>query len=121
MIFLGQAGTSVQGAYDVMVSISIIGAFIPYLYLFESMFKVQNTRAPAEGFRVPGGRAVARLVAGVGFLTTLATIVFSVIPSSDEPNKLLAIVKIVGLTALLVGLGACSFISETAAGNVVPG
>jgi glutamate:GABA antiporter len=109
MIFLGQAGTSVKGAYDVMVSISIIGVFIPYLYVFASMFKVQNTPAPADGFRVPGGRKVARFVACVGFLTTLATIIFSVVPSPEEPNKLLAVVKIVGLTALLVGLGGVLF------------
>jgi len=122
MIFLGQAGTSVKGAYDVMVSISIIGAFIPYLYVFASMFKVQNTPAPADGFRVPGGRAVARFVASVGFLTTLATIVFSVIPSPDEPNKLLAIVKIVGLTALLVGLGGVLFyLGNRSRRKVVPG
>jgi amino acid transporter len=109
MIFLGQAGTSVKGAYDVMVSISIIGVFIPHLYVFASMFKVQNTPAPAAGFRVPGGRPVARFVASVGFLTTLATIAISVIPSPEEPNKLLAVVKIVGLTALLVGLGGVLF------------
>jgi len=105
VIFLGQAGTSVQGAYDVLVSISIIGVFIPYLFVFASMFKVQALPAPMEGFRVPGGRPVARFVASVGFLTTLSTIFFSVIPSPDEPNKLLAVVKIVGATVLMVGLG----------------
>jgi len=73
------------------------------------MFKVQNTPAPADGFRLPGGRTVARFIACVGFLTTLATIAFSVIPSPEEPNKLLAVVKIVGLTALLVGLGGVLF------------
>jgi amino acid transporter len=105
MIFLGQAGTSVKGAYDVLVSISIIGVFIPYLYVFASMFKIQDVPAPAGCFRVPGGPRVARLLAGVGFATTLLTIVFSVMPSPDEPNKGLAVVKIVGFTALLLGLG----------------
>jgi glutamate:GABA antiporter len=122
VIFLGQAGTSVKGAYDVMVSISIIGAFIPYLYVFASMFKVQNTPAPPGGFRAPGGRLVARFVACVGFLTTLATIVFSVIPSAEEPNKLLAVVKIVGMTALLVGLGGVLYyLGNRSRQKVVPG
>jgi amino acid transporter len=110
MIFLGQAGTSVEGAYEVMVSTSIIGAFIPYLYLFASMFKLQRVPAPAGGFTVPGGRRVAKFVAGVGFITTLLTIVFSVIPSPDEPNKILAVTKIVGLTTLLVGSGWLLFL-----------
>jgi glutamate:GABA antiporter len=109
MIFLGQAGTSVQGAYDVLVSISIIGVFIPYLYVFASMFKIQDVPAPAGSFRVPGGPAVARIVASVGFVTTLVTIFFSAIPSSDDPNKLLAVVKIVGLTALLLVCGGLLF------------
>jgi len=109
MIFLGQAGTSVKGAYDVLVSISIIGTFIPYLYVFGSMFKIQEVPAPAGSFRVPGGRAVARIVASVGFATTLVTIFFSAIPSPEEPNQLLAVVKIIGLTALLLGCGGLLF------------
>ena len=32
-IFLGQAGTSIKGAYDVLVSMGIITYFIPFLYL----------------------------------------------------------------------------------------
>ena len=33
-VFLGQAGTSVKGAYDVLVSMGIITYFLPYLFLF---------------------------------------------------------------------------------------
>ena len=46
-IFLGQAGTSVKGAYDVLVSMGVIVYFIPYLYLFAAMIKLQ--REPAGG------------------------------------------------------------------------
>jgi amino acid transporter len=105
VIFLGQAGTSVKGAYDVLVSISIISAFVPYLYVFASMFKIQGEEAPADGFRIPGGRLAGRFVASVGFATTLLTIVVSLIPSADEPNKLLAVGKIIGLTGFIVGGG----------------
>jgi amino acid transporter len=105
IIFLGQAGTSVQGAYDVLVSVSIIGAFLPYLYVFASMFKVQGEAGLDGGFRVPGGKWVARFVACVGFTTTLLTIGISVIPAPTETNKVLALGKILGLTGVLVGLG----------------
>jgi glutamate:GABA antiporter len=105
IIFLGQAGTSVQGAYDVLVSSSIIGAFLPYLYVFASMFKVQGEAGLDGGFRVPGGKWVARFVACVGFTTTLLTIGISVIPAPTETNKVLALGKILGLTGVLVGLG----------------
>jgi amino acid transporter len=110
-IFLGQAGTSIKGAYDVLVSMGVITYFIPYLYLFAAMFKLQNEPAGPEVIRVPGGKPVARLVAAVGFLTTTFTIVLSVIPQPDEPNKPLAVLKVVGLSALLVLIGAWIYVA----------
>ncbi len=53
--FLGQAGTSVKGAYDVLVSMGVITYFIPYLYLFAAMIKLQREPAGPEVIRVPGG------------------------------------------------------------------
>jgi len=108
-IFLGQAGTSVKGAYDVLVSMGVITYFIPYLYLFAAMFKLQSKPTGAEIIRVPGGKPVAKLVAVVGFLTTTATIAISLLPPPDEPNKLLAVVKIIGLSGLMVLIGVAIF------------
>jgi len=105
-IFLGQAGTSVKGAYDVLVSMGVITYFIPYLYLFAAMIKLQREPAGPEVIRVPGGTMVAKMVAAVGFLTTTLTIALSLIPQPDEPNKPLALFKIVGGTGALVLLGA---------------
>jgi glutamate:GABA antiporter len=103
--FLGQAGTSVRGAYDVLVSMSVISYFIPFLYLFASMFKLQREPAGPEVIRVPGGKRVAQIVAVVGFMTTTLTIVLSLIPSQDEPNKMLAVIKVVGLTGIMLAIG----------------
>ena len=58
-IFLGQAGTSVKGAYDVLVSMGVITYFIPYLYLFAAMIKLQREPAGPDVIRVPGGKPVA--------------------------------------------------------------
>jgi amino acid transporter len=104
-IFLGQAGTSVKGAYDVMVSMGVLTYFIPYLYLFAAMIKLQREPAGPDVIRVPGGKTVALLVAFVGLATTSLTIVLSMIPQPDEPNKPLAVLKVVGLTGVLVALG----------------
>jgi glutamate:GABA antiporter len=104
-IFLGQAGTSVKGAYDVLVSMGVITYFIPYLYLFAAMIKLQRESAGPEAIRVPGGSTVAKLVATLGFATTTLTIVLSLIPQPDEPNKPLALFKIVGGTGVLVLVG----------------
>jgi hypothetical protein len=50
-------------------------------------------------------------VAIVGFLTTIMTIVLSLIPQPDEPNKLLAVIKIVGGSGLMVLIGAWIYIA----------
>jgi glutamate:GABA antiporter len=105
-VFLGQAGTSIKGAYDVLVAMGVITYFIPFLYLFAAMFKLQNEPAGVDVIHVPGGKITARLVALVGLMTTIFTIGLSLIPQSDEPNKLLAVIKIVGLSGLLVLIGA---------------
>jgi len=105
-IFLGQAGTSVKGAYDVMASMTVITYFIPYLFVFAAMIKLQSEPAGPDVIRVPGGKPVARLVAIVGFLTTTLTILLSVVPQPDEPNKPLAVLKVVGGSAVLVAVGA---------------
>jgi len=108
-IFLGQAGTSVKGAYDVLVSMGVITYFIPYLYLFAAMFKLQREPPEPGVIRVPGGKPVAILVSVVGFLTTTVTILLSLLPQPDEPNKTLAVVKIVGLTGLLLAIGVAIY------------
>jgi len=105
-IFLGQAGTSVKGAYDVLVSMGVITYFIPYLYVFASMIKLHGAPAAPDAIRIPGGKVVVVFISCVGFATTTATILLSLLPPPDEPNKLLAVIKIVGLTAVLVLMGA---------------
>jgi glutamate:GABA antiporter len=104
-IFLGQAGTSVKGAYDVLVSMGVITYFIPYLYLFAAMFKLQREPAGQEVIRVPGGKPVAYALSIVGFATTVFTISLSVLPPPDEPNKPLAVFKIVGGCGALLLVG----------------
>jgi amino acid transporter len=108
-IVLGQAGTSVYGAYEVLVSMGIITYFIPYLFVFASLIRLQREPAGTEVMRIPGGRPAAIALGVLGFTTTLVTIAFSVIPAEDEPHKVLAVVKIVGLTALLLAMGVFAF------------
>jgi len=109
LIFLGQAGTGVKGAYDVMVAMSVITYFIPFLYLFAAMLKLQSEPAGPGVIRVPGGKPVAKLVAIVGLVTTTLTIGISLLPPPDEPNKPLAVLKVVGLSGLLVLAGVAVF------------
>jgi glutamate:GABA antiporter len=105
-ILLGQAGTTVKGAYDVLVSMAIISYFIPYLFMFASMICLQREPAGPEVIRVPGGRPVAVALATLGFTVTTLSVALALIPAEDEPDKLLAVTKVAGLTILLVAGGA---------------
>lgn len=104
-VFLGQAGTSVKGAYDVLVSMTTISYFIPYLYGFVALIRAQKLPIPPDAITIPGGPRVAIAVAIVGMCTTSATILLAMLPSPDEPRKALAVLKIVGLTGLMIAAG----------------
>jgi amino acid transporter len=109
-IFAGQAGTSVAGAYNVFVSMSVIAFFIPYLLMFAAMIKLQREPAAPEVIRVPGGTPVAIALASIGFATTAISIGLAMLPAEDEPNKPLAVIKIVGLTAAMIALGVALYV-----------
>jgi len=94
----------------VLVSMAVIAYFIPYLFLFAAMIRLQSRPAGPEVRRVPGGKPVAIALASVGFLSTAITIVLSAIPGADEPNKPLAVAKVLGATAALIGLGVGVFL-----------
>ncbi len=104
-VVLGQAGTSVKGAYDVLVSMGIITNFIPFLFVFAALIVVQRQPTAPGVVRVPGGKPVAMAVAIVGFATTAFALVLAALPSPDDPDKFLAVGKVIGLTAILIGLG----------------
>jgi glutamate:GABA antiporter len=117
MALLGQAGTTVRGAYEALISWTVLAYFIPYLFLFASMIKVQGRRVPSRAAsgaadepvrRVPGGRPVALVLGSVGLASTALTIVLSVLPT-DNPNPALAVVKTIGGTLILFGAGVMVF------------
>ncbi len=106
---LSQVATSVKGAYDVLVSMSVITYFIPYMFLFLAMIRLQREPAGPDVIRVPGGRPVAILLASVGLFSTVVTIGLSLVPENDEPNPALAIVKTVGMTLVVLGSGVVTY------------
>jgi amino acid transporter len=104
-VVLGQSGTSVRGAYDVLVGMSIVSYFIPFLFMFAALVRVQSRPPGAGVVTVPGGPPVAIAMGVVGFVTTGASIVLACLPSAGETDPLLAVVKVVGLSALMVLVG----------------
>jgi amino acid transporter len=107
---LGQAGTTVRGAYDALVSMAIITNFIPFLFLFAAMARLQSRPVGPEVMRVPGGRPVAVVLACVGFMTTAVAIVLALIPAEVETHKSLAVAKVLVTATVAVGSGAAIFL-----------
>jgi amino acid transporter len=104
-ILMGQFGNTVRGAYQVLVSMTIITNFVPYLFMFAALIRLQREPVEPGVIRVPGGKSVAIALALLGTLTTTAVIIGSVIPDASEPNKALAVGKIIVLSVVLLGGG----------------
>jgi glutamate:GABA antiporter len=100
----------VRGAYDALVSMGIISYFIPFLFMFAAIVKLQREPAGPEVLRVPGGPPIAKLLGVMGFLVSVAAIVLACVPAEDDPNKTLAVVKIVGGSAVLLVIGVIIYL-----------
>ena len=105
---LGQAGTTVRGAYDVLVSMSVITLFIPYLLLFAALIRLVR-RGVLTRLPLPGGAPVAIVLACIGFLSTALTIVLSTIPAPDDANPPLAVAKVLLSTLAVILTGFAIF------------
>ena len=55
---------------------------------------------------------MAIVLAAIGLASTALTIVLSAFPADDEPDKVLAVVKVVGGTVVLVGAGFAVFLGS---------
>src|SRR6266496_480294 len=104
-LLLGQFMDSVKGAYDVLVTIGVITYFIPYLFLFAAMLKLQSQPVSQDVIRTGGGKLGGRIIAMVGLLVSTLAIFLSLIPEPEEAHKLLAVAKVVGSTIVLLGIG----------------
>ncbi len=110
-IFLGQGGTSVKGAYSVLVSSTVVITMVPFVFLFAAALKLHAEPAKPQTIRIPGGRWTVCVAALVGLATTLVALVFAGFPADDDPNKPLAVIKVVGFTAMMLLGGAAIFVA----------
>ncbi len=110
-IFLGQGGTSVRGAYDVLVSSTVVITMVPFLFLFAAALKLRGAPPAPATVPIPGGKWTVSGAALVGLVTTFSAIVFAGFPADDDPNKLLAVVKVIGLTAMMLLAGVAIYLA----------
>jgi glutamate:GABA antiporter len=98
-------GTTVETAFLILIDMSLVIYFIPYLYLFVC-FMVHCWRHHGEGtLIVPGGRATALVAGSCGAAITLFAMVVAMFPPPGTANILVHELKLGGGTLLLVGIG----------------
>lgn len=106
LIILGQSGTTVRGAYNVLIEMMVVTSMIPFLFLFGAAIRL-SFGAPVPGeIRIWGGQPVLVLVAAVGVIATIGSIIVAFIPPPEETHPALAILKVAGTTGVLIGAGA---------------
>jgi glutamate:GABA antiporter len=106
---LSQVGTSVKGAYDMLVSMTVITYFIPYLFLFAAMIRLQGRPSAPDAIRLPWGRRLAIPLACLGFFSTMAAIILALFPAEDERNPSAALFKILAMTCVLLLAGVAIY------------
>ncbi len=108
VLLVSQINETTRGAYQVVIDITIILYFIPFLYMFAAAIKLANRADRAtnpHAVLIPGGKVGVWLACGLASAVTLLSIVVSVFPPGDSSNRLLFVVKVVGSTIGAIAFG----------------
>ena len=108
------SGASIHEAFVILVDMTIVTSLLPLLYIMAAL-PILRRRAAGRNeavFLVPGGTVGCWLVALTGIATTMLAIVTSMIPPADSQNPGLFLLKVVGGSALLVGVGLAFYWHE---------
>jgi amino acid transporter len=97
-VFLTVGGrTTIQEAYDILVNLTILIYFVPYLYLFPAF--VRLTR--------PGTAMTVGAI--VGFLATAISVGLVFVPPTGTENVLNYEINLIGQAAIIMAIGAVLF------------
>ncbi len=112
---IGGGQTSIQEAYDIMVNLTILIYFLPYLYLFAAFIRLRSIDAamPADenAIRLPGGTIGAWAIAGCGLLATLIAMALVFVPPAGTQNVVNYEANLIGQAAVLIGGGLVLYLS----------
>jgi len=108
VLLLSQINETTRGAYQVVIDITIILYFIPFLYMFAAAIKLANRpdrNTNPHAVLVPGGKIGVWIACGLASAVTLLSIIVSVFPPGDSSNRSLFLVKVIGTTIAAIALG----------------
>jgi len=106
MIMLSQFGTSVAGAYDYLVAMAVLGATIPYVFMFAGYLKMVRLPSTPGVWTPPGGKRVRAAMGWIGQIATLVAIGCTLVPSSSDAHPFAGFLKIMISASIMFGAGA---------------
>jgi amino acid transporter len=118
LIVVGQAGTTVRGAYAVLVAMTVISYFIPMLFIFAAAFRLAHAEHVSTAY-VVGPRAL-RAFAALGFVVLTGAMLLAFVPDASEANPVLSIAKLIALTAVLLLAGSAVYVRARLRSAVTP-
>jgi glutamate:GABA antiporter len=109
MVLLSQTGTSVAGAYDFLVAMSVLTVAIPYVIMFIAYFRASRLSPVPGAWAPPGGARTSASLAVVGLLSTIVAIACTLVPSPAEPHPVAAFLKILIAATVMLGVGVAIY------------
>jgi amino acid transporter len=108
ILVISQVNETVRGSYQILVDVTILIYFVPFLYMFASVIKLayrSDREANASAVLIPGGRPGVWIAGLLGFAITAFAMVLSLVPTSDVASKLGFELKVAGGTAVALSIG----------------
>jgi hypothetical protein len=87
------------------VSLTVLVTLLPFLLVFAAAIRLSSASEPPGSFHLPGGRGAVVACALLGLFTTISAIFLTLVPAESEPNKPLAVAKVVGATLAVMASG----------------
>ena len=111
------ADATIEEAYIMLLDMTIILYFIPFLYMFAALPVLRRKAAGNDaGIRlVPGGTSGVWLCSGLGFAATLLSVVLALIPPAEAANPRLFVMKVGGGCLLFIVAGLVFYLRNRGA------
>ena len=106
LLLMSVAGSTIEEAFLVLLDMSIVLYYIPFLYLFAAFARLMLVADDGPRLlAIFGSRPAIATVAGVGFAITLLSTVAASVPTGEVAQPGLFLLKVVGGSAALIALG----------------
>jgi amino acid transporter len=109
ILVLSQINETVRGSYQILVDVTILIYFVPFLYMYAAVIKLASGRdrvINTKAVLIPGGTLGVWVVGLLGFSITAFAMALSLVPTGDVANMWGFELKVVGGTvgALAAGM-----------------